>query len=153
MAKIGLSIDYNNICKDYNTVYLDRDNDDRATINCMNKVTTWLNGFLTEMVEKFNYQAHLLNIKTPVKIDVIAARRFLFYSLEKDITIQTFVLEEKIQTYMNLSNWDENSSSGIAIKNDDEGEGFYIYLEKDSEIYKWIKEKLSDFSLDELPLP
>ncbi|MDQ7060323.1 MAG: hypothetical protein Q9M43_04060 [Sulfurimonas sp.] len=39
MKKIGLIVDYSNICTDYNTAYLDRDNLDPDTSKCMKKST------------------------------------------------------------------------------------------------------------------
>ena len=69
MKIIGLGIDYSNICKDYNTVYLDRDNTDRATINCMNNVTSWLNGFLSDLLKEFNYTIFKLTTSVNVKVD------------------------------------------------------------------------------------
>ena len=56
MKKIGIAVDYSNICKDYNTVYLDRDNTDPATTKCMKQVLAWTKGFISEILENFEYK-------------------------------------------------------------------------------------------------
>ena len=88
MKKIGIGIDYSNICKDYNTVYLDRDNKDPATSKCMNAVLSWTKEFVTELSKSFDYKIYNFNSFSLVTIDDIASKRFLFYSLEKEITLQ-----------------------------------------------------------------
>jgi hypothetical protein len=151
MKKTGIGIDYSNICKDYNTSYLDRDNTDPATKKCMKEVLAWAQGFLSELLENFGYDMYHLHSPTEVKIEEIASKRFLFYSLEKEITLQSYVLQKEYIQYDSLAAWEAKSSEGILIQNDEDGEGIYFYLNEDSDEYQWITNKLKDFSLDEVP--
>ena len=151
MKKIGLGLDYNNICKDYNTVYLDRDNDDPETMACMKKVLRWLDTFLSEMVEEFEYKIYRMNYKPALKLSEIVSKRFLFYSLEKELTAQTFILEKENIHYTSLTEWATDSQESLLIQNDDEGEGIYFYVNENSKIHEWIIDKLKDLSLDEVP--
>jgi len=151
MQKIGIGLDYSNICKDYNTVYLDRDNNDRATVGCMNKVMEYLRPLLSELIENFNYKINRINNTESLKLDEIVQKRFLFYSLEKEITLQTFILENESIGYESLVQWEQTSKEGLLISNDEEGEGVYFYCEADSKVHKWLLENLKAFSLDEVP--
>lgn len=151
MKKIGIGLDYNNICKEYNTVYLDRDNDDPETVNCMKKVLQWLNDFLSEMIESFEYKIYRMNHQTPLKLSEIVNKRFLFYSLEKALTAQTFILEKENIHYTSLTEWSTDSQESLLIQNDDEGEGIFFYVNENSEIHRWLREQLADCSLDEVP--
>lgn len=151
MKKVGIGIDYSNICKNYNTSYLDRDNTDPATKKCMKEVLTWCQGFLSELLENFGYTLHHLHSSTPVKIEDIASKRFLFYSLEKEITLQSYVIQTEYVEYGSLTVWENESSEGILIQNDEDGEGVYLYFNEDSKEHQWITDKLKDFSLDEVP--
>jgi hypothetical protein len=152
MNKIGLGIDYSNICKDYNTAYLDRDNTDPATTKCMRQVLVWMKTFLSEVVEEFDYNIYLLN-GTSTNIDDIAAKRFLFYSLEKEITLQTFLLQKTPQGFDNVVVWTQDDTDSVAISNDEDGEGVYLYFYENSAFHTWIVKKLEDFSIDDVPLP
>jgi len=153
MKKIGLGLDYNNICKDYNTVYLDRDNDDPQTMACMKKVLKWLDVFLSEMTEEFNYNIYRMHHEPALKLSEIVSKRFLFYSLEKELTSQTFILEKENSHYTHLSQWAEKSTESLVIQNDEdgEGEGIFFYMTENSKIHVWLLEKLKDLSLDEIP--
>ncbi len=151
MKKIGLGLDYSNICKDYNTVYLDRDNDDPETVACMKKVLHWLNELLSEMIETFNYNIYRMNHKPALKLSEIVSKRFLFYSLEKALTAQTFILEKANIHYGSLTEWATDSKESLLIQNDDEGEGMYFYVTENSKIHEWLLDKLKDCSLDEVP--
>ena len=151
MKKVGIGIDYSNICKDYNTSYLDRDNTDPATKKCMKEVLAWSQGFLSELLENFGYTLHHLHSSTPVQIEDIASKRFLFYSLEKEITLQSYVIQTEYVEYGSLTAWENESSEGILIQNDEDGEGVYLYFNEDSKEHQWITDKLKDFSLDEVP--
>jgi len=148
MNKIGISIDYSNICKDYNTVYLDRDNDDMETRACMKKTMQWISSFLSELMEKFNYNIYRLNQDSSLEVEEIARKRFLFYSLEKEMLMQNFILQNTYIKYDSLAKWGEESQDSLMIKNDDEGEGIYLYMQENSDIHKWILDKLKDFSLE-----
>jgi hypothetical protein len=152
MTTIGITIDYSNICKDYNTSFLDRDNKDPATTKCMKSVLAWMEEFLTALLEKFQYKIYHLSSNTPLNISDLAAKRFLFYSLEKEITLQSFTLAPTFIEYQNNVKWLENYKEGLLIKNDDEGEGVHIYLEQDSKLHLWLLEYLKKFTLDEAPL-
>ncbi len=151
MKKIGLGLDYSNICKDYNTVYLDRDNDDPATMKCIRSILGWLDEFLAEMIEAFDLKAYRLNHTPPVKVAEIVSKRFLFYSLEKEITLQSYVLHNENNSYNTLAQWAKESHNSLLVKNDEEGEGLYFFVEENSPIHLWLLEKLKDFSLDEVP--
>ena len=151
MKKVGIGIDYSNICKDYNTSYLDRDNTDPATKKCMKEVLAWAQRFLSELLENFEYKMFHLHSPTEVKLEEIASKRFLFYSLEKEITLQSYVLQKEYTQYDSLAAWEAKSIEGILIQNDEDGEGIYFYLNEDSDEYQWITNKLKDFSLDEVP--
>lgn len=153
MKKIGLGLDYNNICKDYNTVYLDRDNDDPQTTECMKKILKWLDVFLSEMTEEFNYNIYRMHHEPALKLSEIVSKRFLFYSLEKELTSQTFILENENSHYTHLSQWAEKSTESLVIQNDEdgEGEGIFFYMTENSKIHVWLLEKLKDLSLDEIP--
>jgi hypothetical protein len=78
-------------------------------------------------------------------------KRFFFYSLEKEILAQTFVLQKESMKYNSLSEWAKEGQNSLLIQNDDEGEGVYFYFIENSEVHKWILAKLSDYSLDEVP--
>ena len=99
MKKIGIGIDYSNICKDYNTAYLDRDNKDPATSKCMKQVVEFTREFISEFLEHFGYKIYKLNADVSVKIDEVASNRFLFYSLEKAITLQSYVIQKEYMEY------------------------------------------------------
>lgn len=151
MKKIGIGIDYSNICKDYNTSYLDRDNTDPATSKCMKQVLLWSNEFLSEFLESFGYKIYHLHSSTAVKVDEVASKRFLFYSLEKEITLQSYVLQNDYVEYESLAAWQIENNEGILISNDEDGEGVYFYLNENSKEHAWITDKLKEFSLDEVP--
>jgi hypothetical protein len=151
MKKIGLGLDYSNICKDYNTVYLDRDNNDKETMACMTKVLRWFKPFLSELLDEFDYGIYRLNSDALLGLDDIVQKRFFFYSLEKAITVQSFVLQKESPNYSSLTQWAENSEESLLIQNDEEGEGVYFYFDEGSKIHHWLVEKLKDFSLDEVP--
>ena len=151
MKKIGIGIDYSNICKDYNTVYLDRDNDDRPTLQCMKKIMDWISTFLSELQETFNYNIYRTTDNTPLKIEEIARKRFLFYSLEKEMLLQSFILQNEHTTYNTLGEWGKDTQESLLIKNDEEGEGLYFYCNENSKLHHWILEKLPEFSLEDVP--
>lgn len=151
MKKIGIGIDYSNICKDYNTMYLDRDNTDKETILCMTKVVEWLKALLSEILETYSFRIYRMNQDTPVTIEDVAHRRFLFYSLEKEMLMQTFVIQGTPVIYDTLTQWGNNAGEGLLIQNDAEGEGLFFYFNEDSPIHHWLMEKLNHFSLEEVP--
>jgi len=151
MKKIGLGLDYSNICNDYNTVYLDRDNDDPATMKCMRSVLAWLDELLGEIIEEFGYKTYRLNHEPTVQLTEIVSKRFLFYSLEKEITLQTYVLHHEDKHYSTLAQWANESTDSLLLKNDEEGEGLYFYMEENSPIHTWLLERLKEYSLDEVP--
>ncbi|MDA7818054.1 hypothetical protein N9A28_07675 [Sulfurimonas sp.] len=150
MKIVGIGIDYSNICKDYNTSYLDRDNTDPATKKCMKQVLTWSKEFLLDMLEEFGYKLHHLSSPTPVKVEDVSSKRFLFYSLEKEITLQSYVMQKEYVEYESLAEWEANSNESILIKNDEDGGSIYFFFNEDSNVAQWISEKLKDFDLDEV---
>jgi len=153
MGKIGIGIDYSNICKNYNTSYLDRDNTDPATTKCMKQVLAWSQGFLSELLENFGYNIHHLHSSTPVKIDDVASKRFLFYFLEKEITLQSYVIQKEYVEYESLGAWELDTNDSILIQNDEDGEGIYLYFNENSKEHQWITDKLKNFSLDDVSFP
>ena len=64
---------------------------------------------------------------------------------------QTFVLQKETMEYNSLSEWAKAGQNSLLIQNDDEGEGVYFYFDENSDAHKWLIEKLSDCSLDEIP--
>ena len=152
MKIIGIGIDYSNICKEYNTVYLDRDNNDPATKKCMKSVLSWTKDFVSELLENFEYSLHNLSSSTSVKIDDIASKRFLFYSLEKEITLQSYVIGNKYVEYETLTAWELEKNDSVLIKNDEDGGAIYFYFNENSPVLQWITNKLQKFSLDEVEL-
>ncbi|MEN8726787.1 MAG: hypothetical protein ABF276_02380 [Sulfurovum sp.] len=151
MKKVGIGIDYSNICKDYNTSYLDRDNTDPATKKCMKQVLTWTKEFLSELLENFEYKMHHLHSSTPVKIDDVSSKRFLFYSLEKEITLQSYVIQKEYVEYESLAAWELETNDTILIQNDEDGGSIYFFVNENSPEHQWIIGKLKNFSLDEVP--
>lgn len=151
MNIIGISIDYNNICKDYNTEYLDRDNNDPATSKCMKEVLNWTNDFLSELLEYFELKVHNLSSSSLISIKDIASKRFLFYSLEKEITLQSYVLHKEYTYYDNLTSWKLQNNDSVLVKNDEDGGAIYFFFNEDSPVYQWITNKLKEFSLDKIP--
>lgn len=151
MNKVGIGIDYSNICKDYNTAYLDRDNKDPQTSKCMKSVVAFTKELLSEFLESFGYKIYKLNTNVPVKMDEVASNRFLFYSLEKAITLQSYVIQNEYVAYDSLSTWEDESSEGVLIQNDEDGEGIYLYMNENSKEYQWLSDRLKEFSLDEVP--
>jgi len=151
MNKIGIGLDFSNICKDYNTVYLDRDNDDPATIGCMKKSLQWFDAFFSELLEHFDYKLYRLNQDSAVELSELVKKRFFFYSLEKEILAQTFIMQKMPIAYDGLNEWGQNATDSLMIQNDEEGEGIYFFVEKGSNIHTWLVNKLSDCTLDDVP--
>lgn len=153
MKKIGIGIDYSNICKDYNTSYLDRDNKDPATSKCMKQVLEWTNEFLSELIENFDYKMYQLHSEIPLKVEDIASKRFLFYSLEKEIMLQDYVLQKEYVQYDNSAAWALANSDSVLIQNDEDGSGLYFFMDENTSMHQWITNKLQHFSLDEVDFP
>lgn len=150
MKKIGIGIDYSNICKDYNTSYLDRDNTDPATKKCMKQVLTWSHGFLSELLEHFDYKIHHVSSSVPVKVDDVSSKRFLFYSLEKEIMLQSYTISKEYVEYESLAAWEADERDTILIQNEEDGGSVILFVNENSKEYEWIMENLKEFSLDEV---
>jgi hypothetical protein len=150
MKKIGIGIDYSNICKDYNTSYLDRDNTDPATSKCMKAVLAWSKEFLSELAERFEYKIYNFNSYALATIDDISSKRFLFYSLEKEITLQNYLMTKDKFQYDSLAVWELDNDDSVLIKNDADGGGIYFFFTENSSVHQWIINKLNDFSIDEV---
>lgn len=150
MKKIGIGIDYSNICKDYNTSYLDRDNTDPATSKCMKSVLAWTKEFISELAENFEYKMYNFNSSALVTIDDIASKRFLFYSLEKEITLQNYLMKKEKLQYDSLAVWELENDDSVLIKNDADGGSIYFFFTENSSAHQWIINKLNDFSIDEV---
>lgn len=153
MNKIGIGVDYSNICKDYNTSYLDRDNKDPATSKCMKQVLEWTQEFLSELIKNFDFKMYQLHSEIPLKIDDIASKRFLFYSLEKEIMLQDYILQKEYVQYDNSTAWAEQNNDSVLIQNDEDGSGLYFFMEANSSMHQWMLNKLQHFSLDEIDFP
>lgn len=151
MKKIGLGIDYSNICKDYNTAYLDRDNDDRETKKCMKEVLVWTKELLSAYLEHFGCTIYRFNDSAPVDVDEVASKRFLFYSLEKEITLQKYVLSKSYAHYETLAAWESESRDCVLIQNDENGGAIYLFFNEGSPEHQWIRERLKEFTLDDVP--
>ena len=100
----------------------------------------WLNPLLSELLETFDCGIYRVNHDILLKLEDIVQKRFLFYSLEKELTAQTFIIK-----------WGGEDKDGLVIQNDDEGEGIYFYVTEGSAVHTWPLEKLSDYSVDEIP--
>jgi hypothetical protein len=137
----AIEIDYAEICKEYNTAYLDRDNKDPATSKCMHDVKKTLLDLFEEFLEKFPYKIYRLNGTTTTH-DEIVSNRFLFYSLEKEITLQSFVIHTTSQAFSSQQEWIDTTDGGILIQNDEDGGCLYIYAHQDSPEQKWITQRL-----------
>lgn len=150
MKKIGIGIDYSNICKDYNTSYLDRDNTDPATSKCMKAVLAWSKEFISELAENFEFTMYNFNSSALATIDDISSKRFLFYSLEKEITLQNYIMTKEKFKYDSLAVWEQENDDSVLIKNDEDGSAIYFYFTENSSVHQWIINALNDFSLDEV---
>lgn len=150
MKKIGIGIDYSNICKDYNTVYLDRDNTDPATKKCMNAILAWTSEFVSELSKTFGYKIYNFNASTLGTIDDIASKRFLFYSLEKEITLQNYIMQNEHVHYDSLAGWELDNDDSVLVKNDEDGGGIYFFFNENSSVHQWMISNLDGFSLDEV---
>ena len=150
MKKIGIGIDYSNICKDYNTSYLDRDNTDPATKKCMKQVLTWSHDFLSELLEHFDYKIHHVSSSVPVKVDDVSSKRFLFYSLEKEIMLQSYTISKEYVEYESLAAWEADERDTILIQNEEDGGSVIFFVNENSKEQKWIMDALKAFSLDEV---
>ncbi len=153
MKKAGIGVDYSNICKDYNTAYLDRDNKDPATSKCMKSVVAWMEKLLGSAMEHFGFELCKLSTDVKVKIDEVASNRFLFYSLEKEITLQSYLLQTQFIDYEGVSDWENRSEHGFLIQNGEDGEGVYFYFNEGSEEENWLKDYLAGLSLEEMDSP
>lgn len=153
MKLTGIGIDYSNICKDYNTAYLDRDNKDPDTSKCMKQVTGWMHNLLSDMTARFGYTIYHLHSSDPVKTEEVASNRFLFYSLEKEITLQSYVLQKTYVQYETASVWAAKQRDSVLIQNDADGEGVYLFMDEDSEVKLWLLERLADYALDDVAFP
>jgi len=150
MKIIGIGLDHSNICTDYNTVYLDRDNNDPETLKCMTRVLQFYEAFFTALSKEFGYRLYRLNHDVILPQKEMVKKRFFFYSLEKEITMQTFLLQSESTIYTNIDAWSQETKHSLLIQNDEEGEGVYFYCEENSPVYVWLKEKLSAYSLDDM---
>lgn len=150
MKKIGIGIDYSNICKDYNTSYLDRDNTDPATSKCMKAVLAWSKDFISGLAESFDYKIYNFNSSAQATIDDISSKRFLFYSLEKEITLQNYLMTKEKLEYNSLAVWELENDDSVLIKNDEDGSGISLFFTENSSVHHWIMNDLNDFSIDEV---
>lgn len=151
MKKIGFSVDYSNICKDYNTVYLDRDNKDPATSKCMKKVLEWSSKLITDFLSNFDYTIYNASSGVIASVDDISSKRFLFYSLEKEIMLQGYIVAKEHIEYSSLKLWEQSANDTILIQNDEDGSCLYFYFNEGSKEGEWLHESLKNFTLDEVP--
>lgn len=116
----------------------------------MKSVLTWSKNFLSELLDTFEYKLHNLSSSSPVKVDDVAAKRFLFYSLEKEITLQSYVIAKEYVEYESLAAWQDDNHGSILIRNDEDGGEVSIFVDENSKEHQWILEYLKEFSLDEV---
>lgn len=152
LPKTAIRIDYSNICKNYNTMYLDRDNNDPDTTACMNAALRWLNALLEAVLAHFEYQLYPLSSANAVLIKEVAAKRFMFYSLEKEITLQSFTLAPTPHTYNNSEQWIQEATKGMLLSNDEEGTCVTFYCIKESDESHYLLQTLQDFTLEQYDL-
>jgi len=150
---VGFAIDYGTICTDYNTTYLDRDNDDPQTVACMRKILSFMKSLLEGVVSDLEMCISMLNHDKRLDIDDVASKRFLFYSLEKEITLQSFVLERTPVSYDSVGQWAQGAQTSILIQNDEDGEGVTLYCSKSSLAYTWLSKRLEEIQPDMVRLP
>lgn len=143
MRHTVIQIDYSDICVDYNTVYLDRDNTDPETLGCMRKAMAWTRAFLEELAARFGFGFYYMNSGGAAAIDDIASRRFLFFSLEKGITVQHFVFRHAPAAFDSLQAWENGDEEGMLVHNDEDGEGIFLRLAEGSELHRWVRERLA----------
>ena len=117
----------------------------------MKQVLSWTKEFLSDLLESYEGQLHNLSSSTPVTIDDVASKRFLFYSLEKEITLQSYVIQKEYVEYESLAAWESDNNDSILVQNDEDGGCIYVYFNENSSVLDWIKNKLENFSLDEVP--
>ena len=117
----------------------------------MKQVLTWTKEFLSKLLESYEGQLHNLSSSIPVKIDDVASKRFLFYSLEKEITLQSYVIQKEYVEYESLTAWELETNDNILIQNDEDGGSIYFFVNENSSEHQWITDKLKNFSLDEVP--
>ena len=144
MEKVCFEINFANICKDYNTAYLDRDNKDPDTMKCMQNVRNYVRELLNSILQEFGFKIYNLNSCFETSIDELASNRFLFYSLEKEITLQSFLIDLKCKPYSTLEDWIKCSNSGIVIKNDEDGGLIYLYVIKNSKEYEFLSKIINN---------
>ncbi|MDQ7060324.1 MAG: hypothetical protein Q9M43_04065 [Sulfurimonas sp.] len=63
---------------------------------------------------------------------------------------QSYVMQKEYVEYDSLAAWEEKNTQGLLIQNDENGGAVYFYFNENSEVGSWIKNKLQDFSLDEV---
>lgn len=151
MQKIGIGVDYSNICKNYNTVYLDRDNADPDTKKCMKQVMAWTHMFVSALLETFEFSTYNFTSGSTATVDTIASKRFLFYSLEKEITLQSYVCNKAHIEYGSFESWEKEEEESVLIQNDEDGGALYFYFNEASPVHEWILSQLKDFSCDIVP--
>jgi hypothetical protein len=149
---IGLGIDHGLICTNYNTVYLDRDNTDPATVGCMRRVLAFYEKLFEQMVEAFGYECYRFGQLQTAPFKEMISKRFLFYSLEKEITMQTFILQKKASSYIDIEAWSKTPDNSLLIQNDEEGEGIFFYCQENSAVHRWLNENLKSYSVDEMSI-
>lgn len=148
----GIGIDYSNVCRDYNTAYLDRDNTDPATSACMQTILTWAHALLADLLETFALNLYPLGAATPVTAAEVASKRFLFFSLEKGITLQSFVAQKSAAPCATPHEWAAQDGDGVLIQNDEDGEGIYLFVKADSALHRWLTARMKGFSLDDVAI-
>jgi hypothetical protein len=133
-----LNLEYHSICKDFNTTYLDRDNTDHQTLQCMKKIMHVVDGLLLELLKNFDLAIYKPSSSQAVATTEVASKRFLFYSLEKAITLQSFSLQKEYFSYQNIDEWIDKNQEGLLLQNDEEGESLFIYVREGSRLHRWL---------------
>lgn len=116
----------------------------------MRQVLAWTEGFVGALLEAFDYKIFNLSSDVKVDIDDVASKRFLFYSLEKEITLQSYVFNKEYKKYEGAASWEMDETGGVLVQNDPDGGCLTFYTSLNAAELIWMREQLKEFSLDEV---
>ena len=145
-----ITIDYAQLCPKFNTTYLDRDNTDPKTVACMHAITNYFDILLSTLKERFGLQLYRMGHDQTLSNKELCTNRFLFYSLEKEITKQSFILSALFVPIHHTDAWQKIKDAPLLITNDAMGEAIYIYLDDNSKAGEWLLHELKNFDKEKL---
>ena len=145
-----ITIDYALLCPDFNTTYLDRDNTDPKTVACMHAIIDFFDELLDELKSCFDLSLYRVGHNEPQPNSALCTNRFLFYSLEKEITKQNFLLSKPFQPIDGIDDFFEKGIEGVFVTNDKMGEATYLYVDDSNKIGRWLLERLEQFDREAL---